>query len=170
MTRVRRITTLVLTACVVGPSGASATPQCPPGPTAAAETLCRLNATRIEHGRRPLRPDPRLARSAEAHARDMVARHFFAHTTPEGVRFSDRIEQTGWMLRRPGWSVGETLAWGTAELSTPEAIVRAWLESPRHRHVVLAARYHRVGIGTAPGVPVDGLVGGVTYAGDFGSR
>jgi uncharacterized protein YkwD len=155
--------------CVTVPASAGATLRCPPGQTAPAETLCWLNAARSDRGLAPLRSDPRLARAAEAHSRDMVTHRYFEHTSPDGVSLSRRIAATGWMRGRRTWRVGETLAWGSGSLSEPEAIVQTWLDSPPHRRIVLSPSFRLVGIGSAPGVPVDGVSDGVTYTSDFGS-
>ena len=47
--------------------------------------------------------------------------------------------------------------------------MRAWLESPSHRRVVLDADYRDVGIGVVPGLPLS-TGPGATYAADYGVR
>jgi len=155
------LATLALLAAVLLP----AAPSRAAGP---AETLLRaLNATRVEHGVPPLRPDRRLARAARAHSADMVARRYFAHESPAGERPCERVARTGWMRGRGRWWVGEDLAWGTARKSRPRAIVAAWLASPPHRRVMLRRRYRVVGVGVARGTPLGAR--GRTYTADFGS-
>jgi uncharacterized protein YkwD len=162
MRLVPRILLAALTASALWTSAAAASPGEP--------TLLReLNAARADHGLAPVRTDARLTRAATRHSRDMVAHHYFAHESRGGARFSSRIQATGFM-RRPGrWWVGESLAWGRGPDAAPEAIVRAWLQSPSHRRVVLSARYRRVGIGIARGTPAGVAAPGVTYTADFGS-
>jgi uncharacterized protein YkwD len=59
---------------------------------------------------------------------------------------------------------GETLFWATA--ATPRATVRAWLDSPPHRAVLLSPELRHVGLGIAPGTPAG--VPGVTFLGAWG--
>lgn len=130
-------------------------------------TLLALNNVRAAHRRAPLVADARLARAARAHSRDMVAHGYFAHVSPSGTTLRSRVARTGWMRRRPLWAIAENLAWGTAELATPAAVVAAWMGSPGHRRNVLARELRVVGIGVAPGTPFAGS--GATYTADFGT-
>jgi uncharacterized protein YkwD len=142
-------------------------PAVPARADLAADTLDELNAARTTHGAPALAPDARLARAARGHSRDMVARHYFDHVSPDGDDVHQRIARTGWLHRRPAWRLGENLAWGTGRLATPHAVVAAWLHSPPHRRLMLARRLRVVGIGVAPGTPGHGP--GLTYTADFGS-
>jgi uncharacterized protein YkwD len=130
-------------------------------------TLCRMNKNRRAHRLRPLSLDPLLTRAALAKARDMVARHYFAHVSPTGETMSGRVAQTGWMRGRGSWTIGENLAWGAGSQSTPASLVRAWMHSPPHRSILLSPSYRRVGIGDVPATPFGG--GGATLVADFGS-
>ena len=134
---------------------------------ARADTLTALNAARAAAGAPPLRADPRLARAARAHSRDMVARRYFAHVTPAGSTLSMRVARSGWTHGRRRWRVGETLAWGSGPLASPDAIVAAWLNSPAHRRIALARRWRVVGIGVASGTPF--ATPGATFTADFGT-
>ncbi len=57
------------------------------------------------------------------------------------------------------WTVGENLAWGTDSLSSPGAIMAAWMASPGHRTNILTADYREIGIGAVAGVPADHTTG-----------
>jgi uncharacterized protein YkwD len=133
----------------------------------AADTLQLVNQARAARGIPALRADPRLARAARGHSRDMVAHAYFEHSSPTRGGLRARVRRTGWMRPRPVWSLGEDLAWGTYELSTPAAVVNAWLQSPPHRRIMLGRGFEVVGIGVAPGTPGHGA--GLTYTADFGS-
>jgi uncharacterized protein YkwD len=61
------------------------------------------------------------------------------------------------------------LAWGTRGRSTPAAAVEAWMESDRHRRVLLRRRYRDVGVGVALGTPVRTGPAGATYAAALGA-
>ena len=66
--------------------------------------------------------------------------------------------------------IGENLAWGTLTLSTPEAIVKAWIASPEHLANILEAKYHDTGIDVEPEVPSSLAEGvqGALYTQEFG--
>ena len=129
---------------------------------------CLVNATRAEHGLRPLRPDARLNAAADQHSADMVARAYFAHVTPEGKSVADRVRDTGYLGGSEDWVVGEDIGWGTGAMGTPAAIVDAWMHSPPHRRVILGREFREIGIGVAPGVPVSAQGDGATFVIDLG--
>jgi uncharacterized protein YkwD len=145
-----------------------------PGDVRAAKikraTLCLLNHRRVAHGRHKLRSNRRLAKAARAHARDMVRRDYFSHTTPGGASFVDRIMQEDYVKPSQGWALGENLAWGSYQLATPKAIVRSWMHSPEHRANILNPRFREIGIGVVAGAPVPGVDHAATYATSFGTR
>lgn len=133
-------------------------------------TLCLLNHQRKTHGRRALKSNRHLARAARKHAADMVDRKYFSHTTPTGVSFVDRIMKQDYVDPGEGWTLGENLAWGSYQLATPKAIVRAWMHSPGHRANILNPQFHEIGIGVVVGAPERGVESGATYATSFGTR
>ncbi len=147
-------------------AGALWTAPCPTAQPLTVTTLCLINHVRAEHGARELRLDPRLRRAAERHSRDMVAHRYFSHTSRSGLSSSGRIARTGWMRGRRRWTVGENLAWHN-EPAGARWVVRAWLRSPEHRHVLLNRRYRVAGIGVSRGTPF--ATPGATFTADFGS-
>ncbi len=165
-TIVRVITALLVTGALVvtaNPARASAQAPCPGSSAvpsaqtldaAAGAVVCLVNAHRASHGRRGLTASADLAQAAGRHSRDMVRRAFFAHVTPTGRGPDARIRQSGYMHDALDWSVGEDLGWGTASLSSPDAIVAAWIASPPHERVLLDPGFRQVGVGIAVGVPV----------------
>jgi hypothetical protein len=69
------------------------------------------------------------------------------------------------------WVVGENLVWGTEELSTPQALVTAWMNSPPHRENLLKPRFREIGIAAVAGTPVAGNdPTGVTVSSEYGYR
>ena len=169
--RLRRLALPAIAAC--GFASAAATPASAAAPCATdssmrASTLCLINAERSARDLRPLRLDRRLSTAARRHSRDMVAKHYFAHDSRSGARFSARIARTGWMNGRGAWNVGENLGWGSGTQATPRSIVAAWMNSAGHRHNILSAKFRVIGIGIALGTPV-GNAAGATYTTDFGS-
>lgn len=152
------------TAC----AGATAHPARASSETIKRATLCLLNEERRREGLGALRQNALLAIAAKRHARDMVARSYFAHDSPSGASFVRRIEQTGY-TRGASWTLGENLAWGSGRSATPVEIMKAWMASRGHRANVLG-RFSEVGIGIAQGAPVGGLDAAETYATEFGTR
>ena len=132
-----------------------------------AAVLCLHNQIRADRGLPLLRENARLRRAAAAHSSDMVSRGFFEHTTPDGVTMVERIMATRYASPRVGWAIGENLAWGTGNLATPRAIMKAWMDSPGHRANVVTRAYREIGIGVVTGVPSD-RGAGATYTADFG--
>ena len=132
-------------------------------------TLCLLNAERRAHGLAAVRGNRRLRRAAARHSRAMVRERFFEHTSPGGSTMAGRVSAAGYAR----WTaLGENIAWGTAALATPAAIVRGWMHSPGHRANILRAQFREIGIGIAHGAPLALLPGehGATYTTDFGTR
>ena len=103
--------------------------------------LCLVNRARMSAGLSPFRAERHLARAASRHAADMGRRHYFAHVSPSGESALSRARAAGW---RGG--VGEVIAWGCGRRLTPRATVRAWLNSPLHRSIILGSA-RAVGVG-----------------------
>jgi uncharacterized protein YkwD len=139
-----------------------------PEPDVRTALRCLVNATRANHGLRPLRSDARLNAAADRHSADMVARGFFAHVTPDGRSVAERIHDSGYLGGSQDWALGEDIGWGTGSASTPASIFQAFMNSPPHRHVILDRDFREVGIGVAQGVPAAGQAGGATFTLDFG--
>jgi uncharacterized protein YkwD len=137
-----------------------------PAPSA---TLCLINRQRRAHGLAPLVGKARLGLAANRHAADMVRRGYFAHDSPDGVGFVDRLRRAGYMRGCASWAAGETLAWGWGTESSPWSRVAAWMHSPPHRAVLLGASYREAGIAVLKGTPGMGPRG-FTYVGEFGRR
>jgi uncharacterized protein YkwD len=100
-----------------------------------------VNATRAQHGLRPVRFVGILDRSSLLKAVAIRSCGSFSHT-PCGAPFTRTFQQVGYGLR----SVGENIAWGTGGSADPQAIVNAWLASPMHRAVLLSARWREAGV------------------------
>jgi uncharacterized protein YkwD len=134
-----------------------------------AAVLCLHNQTRAAKGLPLLRENAKLDKAALGHSNDMVAAGYFDHTTPGGTSFVDRILAAGYVKRDAGWTLGENLAWGTGDLSTPDGVMTSWMNSPGHKANILKRAYREVGVGIRLGVPSDGSVG-ATYTLDFGAK
>ena len=137
-----------------------------------AATVCLLNVERARHDLAPLEGNEQLSRAAQRYSAKMVRRRFFSHVCPDGSTLKTRVRKGTRYINKSvrDWSLGENLAWGSRQLATPLATVRAWMRSSGHRENILNARFHDVGIGVAAGAPakVGGPAG--TYTADFGFR
>jgi uncharacterized protein YkwD len=132
-------------------------------------TLCLLNRERTKHGLVPFTSRPLLSGAARRFALELVRKQFFDHTAPDGTTMLDRIKATGYLSGSlHQWWVGENIAYGTGDLATPKAIVRAWMNSPGHRENILDSHFREIGLGLSLGSP-DGP-DGATYVNDFGRR
>ena len=119
---------------------------------------CLVNESRAARDLPRLRPSPALARAAGRHARDMVRRDFFDHTSPGGSTPASRARRAGYR----GAAIGETIAYAVGPRATPAATVAAWLRSGAHRRVLFDPDLRHVGVGIARGAP---LAGGSTRRG-----
>jgi uncharacterized protein YkwD len=131
-------------------------------------TLCVLNAQRARRDLPRLRLNRKLSTAARRHSRAMVSGKFFSHDSADGSSFLDRIRRTGYLSGASSWSVGENIAYGSGDRSSPRSIGRAWMNSPPHRANILSRSFREIGIGVAYGLPVGGS--GATYTTDFGTR
>jgi uncharacterized protein YkwD len=134
-----------------------------------AALVCLHNQIRAQNGLVTLASNGALATAAAVHSDDMVARGYFEHTTPEGGTFDERVVAAGYAANGEGWSLGENLIWGTAELATPAGLMRSWMNSEHHRENILKADYRELGLGIRLGTPT-GAAGGVTVSAEFGAR
>ena len=131
--------------------------------------LCLHNQIRAEKGLSALRDNAKLRKAAVGHSSAMVSQGYFDHTSPDGDTFVDRVLGAGYSKRTAGWTLGENLAWGTGDLSTPKGVMQAWMNSSGHKANILKKAYREVGIGIRIGVPTDDGVG-ATITADFGVR
>jgi uncharacterized protein YkwD len=112
-------------------------------PDLEAEMLSLVNDERVQRGLKPLQADPELTQVARAHSKDMFARGYFAHITPEGKTPFDRMADAHVAFL----SAGENLA-----LAHSLSIAHNGLmNSPGHRANILNTSYGRVGIGILDG-------------------
>lgn len=91
----------------------------------------------------PLEMDEVLLIAARLHSSDMGERRFFDHDNPDGQSPFDRIAAVGFEGAAP-W--GENIAAGQ---TSPEEVVRGWMESPGHCRNIMNAGYRVIGLGYA---------------------
>jgi uncharacterized protein YkwD len=130
------------------------------GGTAEAQVLALTNQERAKAGCGPLRTNSALTKAAEAHASDMVARHYFAHDSLDGRSPFDRMKAAGFS----GGAMAENIAVG---YSSPSAVVIGWMNSPGHRANILNCTYTMLGVGYDSG-QVKSDWGNGSWVQDFG--
>lgn len=104
-----------------------------------------INQRRAANGLPALRVDADLTAIALGHTQEMFQQSFFAHNTPHGHSFEQRVQR----LHRS--RTGENIAWGTGGYGNPAGIVSLWMTSPGHRKIILDPHLHRVGVGVVIG-------------------
>lgn len=119
-------------------------PQQPPtGGSVSAEAyqiLQLVNAERAKAGVTPLTLSPELSRVAQEKARDMADNDYFSHTSPTYGSPFDMIRQFGISYSY----AGENIAKG---YTSPQAVMRGWMNSSGHRANILNPNYTQIGVG-----------------------
>jgi uncharacterized protein YkwD len=136
-----RALTTVLLALALGGAAVPATAHA----TARSRLIHRINYVRALHGVPAVHPARQLRAAALHHSDDMMARDYFAHTSPTGSTLSHRITRSGF-VDGYAWRAGETLAWGWGTRAGAKATVRAWMHSPEHRAILLSVTYRWIGV------------------------
>lgn len=123
-------------------------------PDLEAKMIELLNKERVKRGLNPLKPDPELKKVAINHSKDMFARGYFSHYTPEGKDPFDRMRNAGVKFS----AAGENLALA----QTLEIAHTGLMNSPGHRENILRPNFGRIGIGI-----MDGGVRGLMISQEF---
>jgi uncharacterized protein YkwD len=117
--------------------------QAPDRPDLEASMLEMVNAERRARGLQPVKADAKLTELARAHSRDMLARGYFSHVTPEGEDLGKRLEKAhiGYL------TAGENLALAPSLVGAHDGL----MHSPGHRANILRPQFGRLGIGVLDG-------------------
>jgi uncharacterized protein YkwD len=108
-----------------------------------AKMLVLVNQERQKVGLKPLKFDAEMLVVARAHSKDMFARRFFSHETPDGLSPFDRMKKA----KVRYLAAGENLALGP----TLSICHNGLMNSPGHRANILSKAFGRVGIGVLDG-------------------
>ena len=130
-----------------------ATPSMMDKAASTQKVLAMVNAERAKQGCSPLQIDAKLSAAAERESNDMVTKHFFSHTDPDGLTPGERVKDAGYVYQM----IGENIEVNT---DTPEDAVAAWMNSPGHRANILTCAFRETGIAMveqADDVSVDGV-------------
>lgn len=105
--------------------------------------LDMVNNERKKNGLKPLKADPELREVARKHSRDMLARSYFSHYTPEKKNPFDRINDAEVTFI----TAGENLSLAPNLKLSHEGL----MNSPGHRANILHPSFGRLGIGILDG-------------------
>ena len=143
--------TLSLTACSLAgaPAGQDEGPVTPPTELGRM-MLKEVNAARLSgydcgakgafKSTTALKLEPQLSAAAQAHADDMNAEAYFAHTAPDGSTVGTRVTRTGYRWSR----VGENIAQGYKNV---DAVMSGWLKSDGHCANLMNPGFAELGVG-----------------------
>ncbi|MBY8912417.1 hypothetical protein KY305_06530 [Bacillus sp. YC2] len=98
------------------------------------------NAERQKQGLKPLQIDEKLSKSAHAKSQDMKDKNYFDHQSPTYGSPFDMMKSFGITYK----TAGENIAKGQP---TPEAVVKAWMNSKGHRENILNPEFTQIGVG-----------------------
>lgn len=136
------------TAVTPGPA-APASPVAPKAGDVGAlnqqDIIILTNSERIKMGLPALSFNATLSLIAEAKAKDMIARQYFAHVSPSGVDVSGLAVEYGYLYK----NIGENLALGDFENS--QDVVNGWMNSPGHRANILNTDFTEIGVSAIVG-------------------
>ncbi len=109
--------------------------------------LQRVNAERARSGLKPLKLSARAAVVARGHSFDMALRHYFSHTSPEGIGPAERLRGEGFTFTAAAENI---YADDYADLEhLAERALAGWLKSAEHRANLLSDKFTETGIGVA---------------------
>lgn len=157
MLKVRHILAIALAAAIAAPQMYAMRATVPHRSLDAISLLDAMNRERIVHGLGPLRLNERLTLAATDRMRDMFEKHYFDHTSPDGIDPFIWIDKRGYNYRE----AGENLAVGYS--SAPD-IVDGWMKSPAHRANVLNRHFDEVGVAIMAASPASRRIGPTVVA------
>lgn len=132
----------------------------------------RVNRERLKHGLPTMRWDDALGRIANAHSKDMAARNYFSHTSPEGQGYSYRYLKNNYacgivvkgVMRTGAENIfrfslnnlvsetgGERKNERQVEEDIAEATIRGWMDRPEDRKNILSPYWQREAVGISIG-------------------
>lgn len=123
------------------------------------DLFSKIRVSKLQ-GRTRMVVDSLLAEAAQNKADDMVVRHYFSHTSPDGISANQNIRNTGYIL--PDWypvdsNNCESLAWINGNdpgKTLIQTTIDLWANSPAHvDHVFGRTDFYKgqecIGVGKA---------------------
>lgn len=105
-------------------------------------TTLKVNYRRVQNNLPQLIQNIQLQNAAQAKADNMVKEGYFSHIRPDGYKWSNFIDSSGYNYRY----AGENLAKGYTSVDT---MVTAWMSSESHKENILNKDYIDTGVGFA---------------------
>jgi uncharacterized YkwD family protein len=99
-----------------------------------------VNQERRQRGLNPLQHRADVKNVAHKKAEDLINSNYFSHNSPNYGSPFDMLRTFGISYR----SAGENIAKGQ---TTPEQVMRDWMNSPGHRENILKPEYDTIGVG-----------------------
>lgn len=115
-----------------------------------ADVLKLVNDRRAATGCPRLLSQGHVARAAQLHAEDMAKQNYFTHDSKDGRSYVDRITAQGYRSIKSG----EIISMGSPARSSASA-VEGWMNSSRHKAIMLDCKFVHAGVGYAHGVGGD---------------
>ena len=112
-----------------------------PGETMADQVLAQVNSVRAKEGLNTLKVSKALNAAAAQRARERAMMGTLAHYRPDGSHWWTILEEYG-ISNLDGSA--ENLACG---VDTPDAAMKAWMESSSHKSAILGDSYRYMGVG-----------------------
>jgi uncharacterized protein YkwD len=119
-----------------------------------------INEQRVANGLRPLTRNCPLDQAAYRYANDMATNNRYDHIGSDGSTPEQRVYDTGYPR---SYYCGEIIAWS---YPTAQGAVTAWINSPRHRMIMLNPNCTECGIAL---VYRPGTQSGYYWCVDFGA-
>lgn len=146
----RRLPRTLLAAVAAGGAASASTPAPASASGAAVDgrernVIARVNAVRADHGLAPLRTGQRISRAADRHSLRQQRAGTLSHQLPGESPLAQRLRRA--VHRMP---VAEVVLWSARGARSAE-IVRAWMDSPGHRAVLLSPDFRLAGVGIRSG-------------------
>lgn len=113
-------------------------------PYTAATLIEQTNIERAARDLAPLSLNAALTTAAQNKANNILDHDYFNHTNPDGKPFYSWIKETNYQYQ----SAGENLA---LDFTSPEPIVAAWMNSPKHRDNILDPDFQETGMAVVTG-------------------
>lgn len=101
-----------------------------------------VNAERAKNGLKPLTMNAQVNKTATLKSQDMAKLGYFDHNSPTYGSPFDMMKKYGISYR----TAGENIAMGQ---TTPEQVMKGWMNSPGHRANILKASFTQIGVGVA---------------------
>ncbi|AEY65448.1 CAP domain-containing protein [Clostridium sp. BNL1100] len=101
-----------------------------------------VNAERAKNGLKPLTMNAQVNKTATLKSQDMAKLGYFDHNSPTYGSPFDMMKKYGISYR----TAGENIAMGQ---TTPEQVMKGWMNSPGHRANILKSSFTQIGVGVA---------------------